>query len=105
MFFASSVSNSLGLSPAAFDSERSLLSRIRAENNEALIMHFGTCSVRDPEGLDTAYIVRKRLRKNSMGGYPGLSLALRRPLAVGTRHRGRTLSEFLHGRIVKGEPF
>lgn len=105
VIFASGVSNSLETDPAAFNRERELLKRLRKDSPGALLVYFGTCSVNDPEQRDTPY-VRHKLEMEAMLAASGEAwLVLRIPLAIGRNPRSRTLAQFLHDCIARGQPF
>lgn len=105
VIFASGVSNSLETDPAAFDRERKLLKRIRAEHDRALLVYFGTCSVDDPERRHTPYVQHKLAMESELAACQGPWLVLRVPLAIGRNPRSRTLAQFLHDQIMRGKPF
>ena len=105
LVFASGVSDSTETRAAAFARERDLLARARAQHADKLLLYFGTCSADDPERRDSPY-VRHKLAMESLLESAGLPwLVLRLPLAIGAGHRGRTLAQYLHDRIARGERF
>ena len=103
--FASGVSNSLEIDPAAFRREADLLRRVRDEHPRALLVYFGTCSVEDEEQRNTPYVGHKIAMEGLLAASPGPWLVLRVPLAIGNNPGSRTLARFLHDRILSGEPF
>lgn len=103
--FASGVSDSTETRTSAFARERDLLQRTRAEHPDALLVYFGTCSVNDADRRDTPYVRHKLEMEALLKASPGPWMVLRLPLAIGPGHRGNTLANYLHGRIVRGEPF
>jgi nucleoside-diphosphate-sugar epimerase len=105
VILASGVSNSLETDPAEFDRERALLKRVRTDNPGALLVYFGTCSVDDPERRDTPYVQHKLGMESVLLASAGPWLVLRIPLAIGRNPRSRTLAQFLHERIMRGQPF
>lgn len=105
VIFASGVSNSLESDPVAFNREKALLERTRADHPGALLVYFGTCSVEDPERRDTPYVQHKLSMESLLAAFPGPWLILRVPLAIGRNPGSRTLARFLHERIGRGEPF
>jgi len=105
VIFASGVSDSTETRPAAFRRESELLRRTRAEHSDALLVYFGTCSVNDPDRRDTPYVRHKLEMESLLKASPGPWLVLRLPLAIGPRHRGNTLANYLHDRIIHGRPF
>lgn len=101
---ASGVSNSLETGAAAFDRERLLLERVRAENRRALLVYFGTCSVYDPEKRDTPYVRHKIKMESLLAASVGRWLVLRVPLAIGRNPGSQTLAQFLYHRVARGLP-
>ena len=105
VIFASGVSDSLEVRPEAFDRERRLLVRTRAEHPGKLMVYFGTCSAVDPDRRDTPYVQHK-LKMESLleqSGEPWM--ILRVPLAIGPVHRTRTLAQYLFEKISREQPF
>jgi len=105
LVFASGVSDSTETRVAAFARERDLLAHARAQHAGKLLLYFGTCSADDPERRDSPYVAHK-LAMESLLEEAGLPwMVLRLPLAIGPGHRGRTLAQYLHDRIARGERF
>jgi uncharacterized protein YbjT (DUF2867 family) len=105
VIFASGVSDSTETRTSAFARERGLLQRTRAQNPGALLVYFGTCSVNDADRRDTPYVRHKLEMEALLKASPGPWMVLRLPLAIGPGHRGNTLANYLHTRIVRGDPF
>ncbi len=105
VIFASGVSDSLEERAEAFDRERILLKRARAENAGKLLVYFGTCSVVDPDRRDTPYVRHKLAMESLLQNSEGPWMTLRLPLAIGPVHRTRTLAQFLYERILREQPF
>ena len=105
IIFASGVSDSTETRESAFARERDLLQRTRDEHSGALLVYFGPCSVNDADRRDTPYVQHKLEMDSLLKESPGPWMVLRLPLAIGPGHRGNTLANYLHGRIVRGEPF
>ena len=105
VIFASGVSDSTEARPAAFRRESELLRRTRAEHSDALLVYFGTCSVNDPDRRDTPYVRHKLEMESLLKASRGPWLVLRLPLAIGPGHRDNTLANYLHHRIIHGQPF
>lgn len=105
VIFASGVSNSLETDPRAFERERRLLQRIRAEHTGALLVYFGTCSVDDPDRWDTQYVRHKLHMESLLAASPGPWLVLRVPLAIGRNPGSHTLAQYLYDCIMQGTPF
>jgi hypothetical protein len=68
-------------------------------------VYFGTCSVHDPERQDTPYVRHKLAMESLLASAAGPWLVLRVPLAIGHNPGSRTLAQFLHERILTGQPF
>jgi len=105
VIFASGVSDSLEANPQAFHRERELLLQTRAAKPHALIVYFGTCSVHDPDRIDTPYVRHKLQMEALLKDAPDSWLVLRLPLALGPGQRSPTLGNFLHRRISNDESF
>lgn len=105
VIFASGVSNSLETDSAAFSREKALLEQVRKDNPAALLVYCGTCSADDPELRDTPYVRHKLAMESLLSASDGPWLVLRIPLAIGRNSRSRTLAQFLHERIARGQPF
>lgn len=105
VIFASGVSDSLEANPQAFHRERELLLQTRAARPHALLVYFGTCSVHDPDRVDTPYVRHKLQMEALLKDAPGSWLVLRLPLALGPGQRSPTLGNFLHRRILNDESF
>jgi len=103
---ASGVSNSLETDPTQFERERQVLEEVRKAHPDALLLYFGTCSVYDPDRIDTPYVQHKlRMEEALLAGSRGGYLVLRLPLVIGPSERAKTLPSFLHARIRNGESF
>jgi uncharacterized protein YbjT (DUF2867 family) len=105
IIFASGVSDSTETRDSAFARERVLLQRTRARHPDALLVYFGTCSVNDADRRDTPYVRHKLEMESLLKAAPGPWMVLRLPLAIGPGHRGNTLANYMHARIVRGEAF
>ena len=105
VIFASGVSDSTEMREAAFARERELLQRTRAEQAQALLVYFGTCSVDDPDRRATPYVRHKLAMEALLAAGSAPWMVVRLPLAIGPVHRSPTLANFLYERIVRGEPF
>ena len=105
VIYASGVSDSTETRAEAFERERALLAKTRAENPRALLVYFSTCSVDDPDRRPTPYVQHKLAMEAQLAAAPGPWMVLRLPLAIGPVHRSPTLANFLHDRIVRGEAF
>ena len=105
VIFASGVSDSLEERQEAFDRERDLLLRTRAENAGKLVVYFGTCSVFDSERRDTPYVRHKLEMEALLEDTAGPWMVLRLPLAIGPAHRTRTLAQYIYDRISQDQAF
>lgn len=103
--FASGVSDSSEMREAAFDREKALLRRTRAENAGKLLVYFGTCSVADSDKRDTPYVLHKIAMERLLQESGDPWMVLRVPLAIGPMHRSRTLAQFLYEQISNERPF
>jgi nucleoside-diphosphate-sugar epimerase len=99
--FASGVANSRDADVRHFERERLLLeSELRSGRR---IVYFGTCSVQDPALLDSPYVLHK-LEMEDLLRQSGASTILRLPQVVGRSPNPSTLTNFLYGKILRGEP-
>ena len=105
LIFASGVSNSTAGDASAFLRERRLLEQTRSEYPDPLLVYFGTCSVDDPDRAGTHYVRHKLAMESLVASGGGSWLTLRLHLAIGRQGSPTTFAQFLHDRIVNGEPF
>jgi nucleoside-diphosphate-sugar epimerase len=101
--FASGVSNSAEIEPAAFRRERELLLETIAERQSRLV-YFSTCSLTDPDRRHTPYVLHKRSMEELVAAQPG-HIILRLPQLVGRTGNPHTLVNFLADRIRNSLPF
>jgi nucleoside-diphosphate-sugar epimerase len=100
--FASGVSNSSETDPTAFEREGHLL--VKALNNaQGRFVYFSTCSVTDPDRVETHY-VRHKLKMERLIAERDEYLILRLPQVVGRTDNPHTLSNYLASRIRNAEP-
>lgn len=103
MVFASGVSNSFETSLEAFARERDTL--VAATDGYAgKVIYFGSCSVDDGDRRATPYVHHKLEMEALVLARPG-GLVLRLPQVVGRTTNPHTLTNFLHGKIMRGEAF
>jgi hypothetical protein len=102
VIFASGVSDSSETRPEAFAREERLLERSLAEH-PALLVYFSTCSVKDREQMDTAY-VRHKLRMEDRARESD-HVVFRLPQVVGRTPNPATLTNYLHAHIAAGTKF
>jgi len=105
LIFASGVSNSLARDAVQFDRERRLLERVRSEHRPALLVYFSSCSIYDPDRIDTPYVRHKLEMESLLAAMGGDYLILRLPLVIGHSDHATTLPHVLCSRILSGEPF
>ncbi len=105
VIFASGVSDSLEVRPEAFDRERRLLVRTRAEHPGKLMVYFGTCSAVDPDRRDTPYVQHKLEMESLLEQSGEPWMILRVALAIGPIHRTQTLAQFLYEKISHDQSF
>jgi nucleoside-diphosphate-sugar epimerase len=60
IIFASGVSNSKNINPAAYDREILLLQKTIKENAEKVLVYFSTCSIYDPGEENSKYVSHKK---------------------------------------------
>jgi nucleoside-diphosphate-sugar epimerase len=105
LVYASGVSNSQCTDAREFDRERRLLEQsIEQTAPGKCFVYFSTCSVADPEALDTPYVRHKLAMEAVVRGHRG-HLILRLPQVVGRTPNPHTLLNYLHARIARGERF
>jgi nucleoside-diphosphate-sugar epimerase len=64
LIFASGVSNSKNINPAAYERELTLLQKAIKENPEKILVYFSTCSIYDPEEETSKYVLHKKQIEN-----------------------------------------
>lgn len=103
--YAAGVSNSACTNPVEFrrESER-LAATISALPSSTKLVYFGTCSVFDPDAMQTPY-VRHKLEMEAAVASRGSHLILRLPQVVGTTPNPHTLFNYLYARIARSERF
>lgn len=98
--FASGVSNSNEVDPAAFAREESLLDQHLA-SAPGTFVYFSTCSISDPDRGAGAYARHKLRMEEKVAGRED-HLILRLPQVVGRTSNPNTLTNFLAARIASG---
>jgi len=101
VIFASGVSNSSEVNPAAFERERVLLNRTLA-SKPACLVYFSTCSVDDPERGGTPY-VRHKLEMEGLVSQADRWFVFRLPQVVGQSENQNTLTNNLYRSILGGQ--
>ena len=100
--FASGVSNSRETHELAFLRERDLL--MEALDTERFFLYLSTCSVDDPELLETPYVIHKQQMESLVRTSRDYAI-FRLPQVVGTTHNPNTLTNYLYNQIVSGTHF
>ena len=103
LVFASGVSNSQETSAREFERERAILLSA-CKDHVGKMVYFGTCSVADSDRQNTPYAQHKREMELIVLARPG-GLVLRLPQVVGRTQNPHTLTNYLHGKISRGEEF
>lgn len=105
VIYAAGVSNSQCRDIREFEREKSLLERsVRAADTSTCFVYFSTCSVHDPESVDTPY-VRHKLQMEQVVRAHSHHLILRLAQVVGHTPNPHTLLNYLYARIARGERF
>jgi len=100
--FASGTANSLETDQSVFDRETKLLSQVRNEYRDSLLVYFSTCSIVDPDRWNTPYVQHK-IKIAEHLKHAGLPyLVLRLPVVVGESNLARTLPFYIRDQIVRG---
>jgi nucleoside-diphosphate-sugar epimerase len=102
VIFASGVSNSQECDSAAFIRERVLLEKVLQK--EKKVVYFSTCSLYDPELKNSPYVKHKR-EMEALVRQTSRHAIFRLPQVVGKTLNARTLTNFLHIKIMRGEHF
>lgn len=102
---AAGVSNSQCTDAREFDRERSSLERCLSETRASKrFVYFSTCSIYDPESINTAYVQHKLAMEELVRAHSG-HLILRLPQVAGRTPNPHTLLNYLYARIARGERF
>lgn len=103
--YAAGVSNSSCIDAQEFERERQLLSAtLKQTKPVGFFVYFGTCSVVDPEALNTPYVQHKLAMEQLVVAHPH-HLILRLPQVAGKTPNPHTLLNFLYARISRSEVF
>ena len=102
ILFASGVSNSQETVVDAFERERKLLIESLAQKKH--IIYFGTCSVLDPQLLDSPYVQHKLSMEMLVRGAENHTI-FRLPQVVGRTANPHTLTNFFFEKIRSRSPF
>lgn len=101
--FASGVSNSAEIQPAAFEREHRLLLQ-HLEGPCSKFVYFGSCAVGNPLETMTPYLAHKAAME-AIVLRSGKGTVLRLPQVVGRSENTHTLTNFLYHHITTGEHF
>lgn len=103
--YAAGVSNSGCTDVHEFDRERlRLTTALQQAKNMDVFVYFGTCSVGDPEALDTPYVQHKLAMEQLASLHPR-HLILRLPQVAGITPNPHTLLNYLYAKIARSEAF
>lgn len=103
--YAAGVSNSSCIDVQEFERERQLLSEtLEQTKHVGVFAYFGTCSVADPEALNTPYVQHKLAMEQLVVAHPR-HLILRLPQVAGKTPNPHTLLNYLYARISRSEAF
>ncbi len=100
--FASGVSNSRETRSEEFAREREMLRWVMSTPG-GVVVYFSTCSVTDPDRVETPYVKHKLAMEKMLAGGPRSSLVARLPQVVGNTSNPNTLTNFLCRAIMRGE--
>jgi nucleoside-diphosphate-sugar epimerase len=103
--FAAGVSNSSCRDDAEFARERARLVQAMDEHSRAgRFVYFGTCSVGDPEAVQSQYVQHKFAMETLVAEHPR-HVIFRLPQVVGHTPNPHTLLNYLYARISRSESF
>ena len=103
--YAAGVSNSSCTDTSEFDRERLRVENAlhQAKSADAFV-YFGTCSVGDPEALNTPYVQHKLAMEKLVSTHPR-HLIFRLPQVAGFTPNPHTLLNYLYAKIARSEAF
>jgi nucleoside-diphosphate-sugar epimerase len=103
--YAAGVSNSNCTNAQEFERERKrVVQALQQTKHVDAFVYFGTCSVYDPEALNTPYVQHKLAMEKLVQSHPR-NLILRLPQVVGETPNPHTLLNYLFARIARSESF
>jgi len=103
--FAAGVSNSSCRDDAEFARERARLVKAMDEHSQAgRFVYFGTCSVGDPDAVQSQYVQHKFAMEKLVAEHPR-HVIFRLPQVVGHTPNPHTLLNYLYARISRSESF
>jgi nucleoside-diphosphate-sugar epimerase len=101
--FASGVSDSQCTDISQFDRERDMLENSLSSTNVCnVFIYFGTCSVNDPERLNSPYVQHKLTMENLVVKHQG-GIVVRLPQVAGSHAPYNTLLSVICRKILSGE--
>jgi nucleoside-diphosphate-sugar epimerase len=103
LIFASGVSNSYTSNLRDFEREERLLQDCLRLNKK--IIYFGTCSVYDPDMMQSPYVTHKLNMEALIVGSSSKFIIFRLPQIIGSAANKHTLLNFLYKSISEGEKF
>ena len=105
LIYAAGVSNSACSDVREFARERQRLSdSLENCQSRETFVYFGTCSVMDPEAIDTPYVQHKLAMERLVATHPRY-LILRLPQVAGKTPNPHTLLNYLYARVSRSEEF
>ena len=103
--YAAGVSNSSCADKSEFDRERLRLENaLHQAKSVDTFVYFGTCSVADPEAMNTPYVQHKLAMEKLASSHPQ-HLILRLPQVAGITPNPHTLLNYLYAKIARSEAF
>lgn len=103
--YTAGVSNSSCIDIREFSRERQRLENaLKQANYVDAFVYFGTCSVADPDSLDSPYVQHKLNMEGLVSTHPR-NLILRLPQVAGKTSNPHTLLNFLYAHISRSESF
>ncbi|MBL4621036.1 MAG: aminotransferase class I/II-fold pyridoxal phosphate-dependent enzyme [Immundisolibacteraceae bacterium] len=105
IIFASGVSDSLEEDSLEFQREHQLLIDVRWDNPGVLLVYFSTCSIADPDRIDTPYVLHKLRMEEELSSFGEPYVILRLPVVLGHTNKLTTLPYFLYSKICSGKSF
>jgi len=103
--YAAGVSNSNCIDSFEFEREcQRLTDALEHAVHVDAFVYFGTCSVADPEAINTPYVQHKLAMERIVQNHPK-NMILRLPQVAGKTPNPHTLLNFLYGRISRSERF
>lgn len=103
VIFAAGVADSLEARPEPFARERALLEATRARFPDATLVYFSTCSIADPDRVESVYVRHKLAMESLLGAWDAPHLVLRLPAVMGHTRRASTLPYHFLARIQAGQ--